>query len=778
MPQCSVRYPFRILEFIKLLSTPPTRSSGVVFKLGNPEIHNPCSMDSTLCSRCSAIPVRLFQLGQYAHDISTPDGVLTALKSTASQGCRICVLLVDAIEGESPMPSTLNGNIMKLQALCKRKGDIEYHALDSDPDHTKVIGVWIGSTKVSHLRFELGNSEIAKSGKDVVTKRELQRAADDASNFELISQWLDVCTKQHNDCTMNLVSDLTLPARLIDVRPEEEGVDIKLVVTANQNQQLRPGYAVLSHCWGPNTGGMLKATKANLGELQRGIKWESLSKTFQDAIEITRKLNIRGKGIRHLWIDSLCILQDDPKDFEREGTAMNKTYSMATCTIAASSSSSGEGGCIIPRDSTSQQLQPCHLTLNKQTITIHPWSTEWSNSHRGPLSTRGWCFQERELSRRTLHFTKHRIFWECRTAIASEDHPSMINVQALHSSRRPHGADPDRFLVLMELGVRSFMPLSHTRPLATKLWCRAVQEYTRRNLTFRKDRLPAIYGIARIISAIIRDEYVAGIWLCDFARGASWVRDRSLPNPNAVAGGQWPVPRADPSLPTWSWAAIDGPVMYPGVESFDVGGYRDGSGGPVNMHQMGVFSFAEYDRNGMLKHKTPLAAQSALYQKGLLRNYALEVLGLSGEEGNFGAVVNSELSVRGVAVDITISESDCFPPYSTASNPLEPKCYAMFGRSIFRLGGSSKPNIEKGVVYFDDDPRQLMKQPFVCFRLGERGEAGVEGGKVYTGLVLQSVVKVDGFAREQFFRRAGTWMVGTTNKFYNKHARLGEFVLV
>ncbi|PVH81595.1 HET-domain-containing protein, partial [Cadophora sp. DSE1049] len=198
--------------------------------------------------------------------------------------------------------------------------------------------------------------------------------------------------------------------------------------------------------------------------------------------------------IRHLWIDSLCILQDDPKDFEREGTAMHKTYSMATCTIAASSSSSGQGGCLIPRDDNSPaQLQPCNLTFNNQTITIHPWSNEWCNYHRGPLSTRGWCFQERELSRRTLHFTTHRIFWECRTAIASEDHPSMIN-----------------------LGDRSFMPLSHTRPLATKLWCRAVQEYTRRNLTFRKDRLPAIYGIARIISAVIRDEYVAGIWLCDF----------------------------------------------------------------------------------------------------------------------------------------------------------------------------------------------------------------------------------------------------------------------
>ncbi|KAG4442584.1 hypothetical protein IFR05_001914 [Cadophora sp. M221] len=670
---------------------------------------------------------------------------------------------------------------MKLRTLCKRKRDPEYHPLDTETDHAKVMSIWIGENKVCHLRFEPGE---AVNSEATVSRRELQQTADDPSNFALISTWLDVCTKQHKDCTMNLVSDLTLPARLIDVRPEEEDVDVKLVVTGNQNQQLRSGYAVLSHCWGPNAGGMLKATTANLGQLQKGIKWESLSKTFQDAINITRKLAIRGKGIRYLWIDSLCILQDDPKDFEREGTAMHKTYSMATCTIAASSSSDGQGGCLIPRGNGNQeQLKPCILNTGGQKVAIHPWSEEWSNRHRGPLSTRGWCFQERELSRRILHFTSHRIFWECRTAIASEDHPSMINLQFLSASERPHGADPDRLLVLMELGVRSFMPLSHTRPRATKLWCRAVQEYTQRNLTYKKDRLPAIYGIAQIIGAVIRDDYVAGIWLCDFARGASWVRDRSIPNPNAIAGGQWPVARADPSLPTWSWAAIDGPVLYPGLETFDSGGYFDDNGAPANLHQLSgaPFSFEEYDRNGSLIHKTPLSSLSAKYQKGLLKNYTLEVLGLEGQEGNFGAIENSELTVRGVAIEIVISESDCFPPSPAASmtsTAMVPKCYAMFGRSIFRIGSASKPNVEKGVVHFDDNPRRLMKQPLVCLRLGERKIDMAEGEKVYFGLVLQAVLRADGGGAGLYFRRAGTWEVGTLNKFYNKHVKLGEFVLV
>ncbi|KAH7321866.1 heterokaryon incompatibility protein-domain-containing protein [Rhexocercosporidium sp. MPI-PUGE-AT-0058] len=739
-------------------------------------------MEASLCTSCSSLPAKLFQPGAYTHEISFPGGTLASVAATASQGCKLCILLIDAMEGESCSPGTLlNGRTTKLQALCKRRKDSEYHFLDTELDHTKVIGVWIGNNKVCHLRFELGE---ASNSETTGAVRQLQKTADDPSNFALISTWLDVCTKQHDDCTMNLVSDLTLPARLIDVRPEEPGVDVKLVVTANQNQQLRTGYAVLSHCWGPNAGGMLKATTGNLEQLQRSINWDSLSKTFQDAINITRKLTIRGKGIRYLWIDSLCILQDDPKDFEREGTAMHKTYSMATCTIAASSSSDGQGGCLIPRgDGRPEPLKPCQLSTSGQKVTIHPWSEEWSNFHRGSLSTRGWCFQERELSRRILHFTKHRIFWECRTAIASEDHPSMINLQYLHASQRPHGTDPDRLLVLMELGVRSFMPLANTRPLATKLWCRAVQEYTRRNLTYRKDRLPALYGIAKIIGAVIRDDYVAGIWLCDFARGASWLRDMSIPNPNAVAGGQWPVARADPLLPTWSWAAIDGPVLYPGLETFDSGGYSDGDGAPANLHQLGgaAFSYEEYDRNGSRVHQTELANLSAKYQKGLLSNYTLEVLGLEGQGGNFGAIQNSELAVRGVAIDIVISESDCFPPSSTMSTSSPgsaSKCYAMFGRSIFRVGSSSKPNVVKGVVHFDDDPRQLMKQPFVCLRLGERKMDMVQGEKVYFGLVLQSVLRVDGFGQGQYFRRVGTWEVGNRNKSYNKHVRLGEFVLV
>jgi hypothetical protein len=45
----------------------------------------------------------------------------------------------------------------------------------------------------------------------------------------------------------------------------------------------------------------------------------------------------------------------------------------------------------------------------------------WLDAVKGPVSKRGLCFQERKLSPRIIHFTRDRILWECRVAIASED---------------------------------------------------------------------------------------------------------------------------------------------------------------------------------------------------------------------------------------------------------------------------------------------------------------------------------------------------------------------
>jgi hypothetical protein len=578
----------------------------------------------------------------------------------------------------------------------------------------------------------------------------------------MITKWLEECTKKHDDCTTNLVSNFTLPARLIDVSPEESGMDVRLVELSNQQQQIRTGYAVLSHCWGPDPDNMLKTTASNLQEMKKGIKWDTLPKTFQDAISITRQLLIRGRKIRYLWIDSLCIIQGDKKDFERQGTVMHKTYSMATCTIAATASSDPSGGCIIPRGESAGSLErpkACKMKLGDQDAIVFPWSLEWENAHCGPLSSRGWCFQECELSRRTLHFTSHRIFWECRTAIASEDHPEMITLGRYSLRSLPNSAEPGRLVQRVGRGVVAMDMLPRKRDNSTELWCEAVQQYTRRHLSYRDDRLPAIYGIATVISGLVRDAYIAGLWPVDFARGASWVRDTSFDDSTITSDIAWPPPLADPSQPSWSWAAIDGPVLYPHLKDFDVGGSLNHNGSHINLHDL-------EGAEGL----------NIKYEKGLLRNFTLEIEHISGSSGPFGSFTSSELTIRGVVINITLSESDCDQASSITSSG--PKVYNMFGKPLLRFGSASQSSITNGCVWFDFDPVKLVKQKFVCLRLGTSGrERGRDiQARSYVGLVLQPIRKLT--SQQPVYRRVGRFEVDGENKKYNKNVRLRTCILV
>lgn len=101
-------------------------------------------------------------------------------------------------------------------------------------------------------------------------------------------------------------------------------------------------YVALSHCWGPSQPFIL--TTASETAFRNGIPFQALPRTFQDAVTITRLL-----CLRYLWIDSLCILQDDKDDWERESANMADVYRNAYLTIAASNAASHAEGFLQPR---------------------------------------------------------------------------------------------------------------------------------------------------------------------------------------------------------------------------------------------------------------------------------------------------------------------------------------------------------------------------------------------------------------------------------------------
>jgi hypothetical protein len=207
---------------------------------------------------------------------------------------------------------------------------------------------------------------------------------------------------------------LSMPTRIIDVGAFNNQ-NVRLVSTEDDIDIWRgQKYMTLSHCWGSpsDTKQTDITTRANLEARKRAIDISELPNTFQDAIQITRQI-----GLRLLWIDSLCIIQDDAEDMDRECANMSSIYTCSYATIAASDSVDGHGGCFTPLHSSSNSscIIPCKSTDGSRstTVAIYGGCDEWISTIDGPLQRRGWALQERHLSPRILHFTKSRLLFEC-----------------------------------------------------------------------------------------------------------------------------------------------------------------------------------------------------------------------------------------------------------------------------------------------------------------------------------------------------------------------------
>jgi len=158
--------------------------------------------------------------------------------------------------------------------------------------------------------------------------------------FLLALEWMRSCRENHPGCRNAPRGVLELPTRLVNVGPSDGSQNPKLVVPPRGDRAVE--YLTLSHCWGG--ADIYKLTSDTFSTLLSGLSLETLSKTFKDAIIITRCL-----GFRYIWIDSLCIFQDSPSDWDHEAACMGSVYRNSICTIAALESVDGNGGCFAQR---------------------------------------------------------------------------------------------------------------------------------------------------------------------------------------------------------------------------------------------------------------------------------------------------------------------------------------------------------------------------------------------------------------------------------------------
>jgi hypothetical protein len=227
--------------------------------------------------------------------------------------------------------------------------------------------------------------------------------------WECASRWINQCTLKHVKCN-NLTNGTKLPTRLLEVRPTGADPELRLYIPASDVPPSR--YITLSHCWGKLPIPTLKSS--NFEAMTRDIAIAKLPKTFQDAITITRRLNIR-----YLWIDSLCIVQDSVDDWQSESVKMRDVYSNSFLNIAAAAAPDGRTGCFLDRNAL--LAGPCRATVR----TLHGRlcdlvsQTLWVNGMaKTPLSQRSWVVQERLLAPRVLYFAQNQLYWECNVLVS------------------------------------------------------------------------------------------------------------------------------------------------------------------------------------------------------------------------------------------------------------------------------------------------------------------------------------------------------------------------
>lgn len=390
---------------------------------------------------------------------------------------------------------------------------------------------------------------------------------------ELMSNWIRTCTQSHHRCVsggyqggsqLSVIHKSDLPSRLICVNVN--GGNPFLVSTTSWQQGQ---YICLSYCWG--TGNILKATKDTLATLStNGFSLDACPQTIKDAILITRRL-----GVEYLWIDALCILQDDREDWARESSNMAKIYQNALVTLAAESSTSSTGGLLIERQILKYPTTRSHLfwdpLVNQPTgHLLEPAQSSWPKSVlRAPLQTRGWTLQERLMAPRILHFTKNGVFWECGALIAAEDTQTGIaNTRLLGESvSSPRKAKIDEHI----LDITAFMAERPSREEIDLWWFRVARVAASRDLTYHTDKLVALSGVARMLEVIYSVEiwsgnpirYWAGIWDVSVLEGLSWIPVLKVVRDEQSHQRHLPSKRYTSYVaPSWSWASMDGSIAF------------------------------------------------------------------------------------------------------------------------------------------------------------------------------------------------------------------------
>lgn len=544
--------------------------------------------DAPLCSTCSALHLRTILHDGIAEENAVPLGHLTDILNKYNQ-CGLCGLVASVIRSMWQLdklpgvdltgitcilyaehcgyPKIQNKTLPVLRDICHRL----YIKTSSRPRD-----VYIAMTDVqSHLELEIQLLE--EDASKVKRTRELHgRRIGDNVDINLLKRWIHTCENEHGETCEKVwwrSAKEVLPksARVVDVA--------RMVIVP---APLSCRYVALSYVWGgPGEG--YWTTKANLKQRSTsgGLDASMMPGTISDTIQLVRQL-----GERYLWIDALCIVQDDPKDKEEQIGKMELIYGSSTFTVIAVGCTSARdplpGVRSGTRDPKQQivKIQGLHLAVPLAVPNEALASSVWNE--------RGWTYQEVMLSRRRIFFTAQQVHFECRKDVWNED----VVAEHINLTWDQH---PLKYNGVGQLTSTSAPPRSGREAYVTD-YMEVIGGYTQRRLTVESDIVDAVTALLNAFTKGFKlpgKAFRFGMPLVDLERALLWQPAANAPHSRRVPSDGTRAP-----WPSWSWAAWRGATRYGSFQVFvDI---QSGSGASASgwMYQSLVEQWYIIDNDG------------------------------------------------------------------------------------------------------------------------------------------------------------------------------------
>jgi hypothetical protein len=347
---------------------------------------------------------------------------------------------------------------------------------------------------------------------------------------QILRNWIRQCEDRHgNKChAPKWLGKVEQPSCL-------KVIDVERRCIINAPRSCR--YLALSYVWGNDQSGRCEKRNITKFRKKNGLSGKDLPKTIEDAMELVSAL-----GERYLWVDRLCITQDDNDDKAEQLPKMDLIYSGAVVTIIVAAGKGAASGLPGIREGSRKVTQGT-LRVGKNLFLMHTVA-QGSSGHLqySKWNTRGWTFQERLMSRRALIFTPDQVFWNCESVTWNEE--TVLEPEEPACDMLPGVFEcNDEWLDEGEL------------KFSSQLWSTYIVQYSTRQLTDQSDAQSAFSGILRRMEYTNNELYHWGLPHTRFDQAISWLHGSTRREQRCRLG--------EVTFPSWSWLGWTGFISAP-----------------------------------------------------------------------------------------------------------------------------------------------------------------------------------------------------------------------